>query len=106
MDSVATAVDFGVQLAFNGGAAQFDYSFDLLTTANTGNAWQNADYVWFNDTESAQTISLYGVDYSLNLEFGETSSFGFSSIDQFHVQESQSASANLYARLVSIGSWW
>ncbi|MCP3975779.1 MAG: hypothetical protein GY720_14940, partial [bacterium] len=106
MSSLATAVDFTVKLDFGGTPAEFDYAFDLLTTPNNGTAWQNADYVWFNDTVSAQNVSLYGIDYSLNVEFGETSQYGFSSIDQFHVQEAQSASANLYATLVEVGSWW
>ena len=34
---------------------------------------------------------------------GATTNYGFSSIDQFHVQESQSAAANLYATPVSVG---
>ncbi len=115
MDSAATGIDFSVQLDFGGTPVEFDYQFDLLTTANTNNAIESADYVWFNDpdidslsvgTKSAQTINLYGIDYSLNLEFGETSDFGFSSIDQFHVMEARSASASLYATLISVGSWW
>ena len=77
-----------------------------MTTPNTGTEWENADYVWFNDTVSSQPVDLYGYDYSLVLEFGETSTYGFSSIDQFHVQETNRASANIYATLVSIGSWW
>ncbi len=115
LDSTANAVDFTVQLEFGGEAIQFDYGFDLLSTPNTGNSWQNADYVWFNDpnidslsfgTQSEQRVNLYGVDYTLNLEFGETSSNGFASVDQFHVKEGRSASANLYAKLISVGSWW
>ncbi len=115
MASAADAVDFTVQLEFGGDAIQFDYGFDLLTTPNTGTAWENADYVWFNDadidslsvgTQSAQTVNLFGSDYRLNLEFGETSADGFSSVDQFHVKEARAASAKLYATLVSVGSWW
>ncbi|MGI9243369.1 MAG: choice-of-anchor K domain-containing protein, partial [Verrucomicrobiales bacterium] len=115
MSSAATAVDFTVQLEFGGEAIQFDYGFDLLTTPNNGTEWENADYVWFNDpnidrlslgTQSEQIVSLYGSDYTLNLEFGETSSDGFASIDQFHVKEARAASAKLYATLVSVGSWW
>ena len=106
MDSVATSVDFAVELAFQSGSAQFDYTFDLLTTENNGDAWQNADYVWFNDTQSAQNVSLYGVDYTLNLDFGQSTQHGFSTVDQFHVQESQSASADIFATLVEVGSWW
>ena len=103
---VSRSIDFAVQLAFDGTAAQFDYTFDLLTTPNTGTAWENADYAWFNDTASAQNISLYGIDYSLNLDFGQTTQFGFTSVDQFHVQESQSASADIFARLVEVAAWW
>ena len=106
LNSVATAVDFSVALAFDDTTRNFDFSFDLLTTPNNGTAWENADYVWFNDTVSSQSVNLYGVDYTLNLEFGETTSYGFSSIDQFHVQEAQAASVNLYATLVSLDAWW
>ena len=106
MSSLATAVDFDVQLAFGGQVANFDYQFDLLTTQNTSDVWESADYVWFNDTASTETVNLYGHDFSLVLEFGETTASGFSEIDQFHVLENETASANLYATLVSIGSWW
>ena len=106
LSSRATSVDFSIDLAFDGSSRSFDYSFDLLTTPNDGTAWENADYVWFNDTVSSQAVNLFGYDYSLNLEFGETSEFGFSSVDQFHVQEAQSASVNVYATLVSLDSWW
>lgn len=106
MSSLATKIDFSVELAFAGATRRFDYSFDLLTTPNTGTEWENADYVWFNDTQSSQSVNLYGIEYSLNLEFGETSTYGFSSIDQFHVQEAREGSADVYATLVSLDSWW
>jgi type II secretory pathway pseudopilin PulG len=105
MDSIATSIDFAVDLDFGGTSNQFDFSFDLLTTPNSGNAWQNADYVSFNNgSVSAQTIELAGSLYTLNLEFGETSQYGSSSnnISQFHVQEAQSATANVYATLQAI----
>ena len=106
LSSAATAIDFTVELDFGGTPALFDYQFDLLSTPNTGDAWENADFVWFNDTQSSQTLNLYGVDYSLNLEFGQTTQYGYSNIDQFHVQEDRSASASIYATLVELGSWW
>ena len=104
--TAATEVNFSVDLNFAGAPSGFTYDFDLLSTPNTGNNLENADYVWFNNTQSDQTISLYGTEYTLNLEFGETTSHGFSSLDQFHVEENRFSTANLYATLVEVGSWW
>ena len=100
------AVDFAVQLDIGGTVSQFDYSIERFTTLNDGNEWENADFIWFNDTESSQKVSLYGVDYSLNLEFGESTTNGNTTAAQFQVQEGETAIANLYGTLISVASWW
>ncbi len=47
-----------------------------------------------------------GADYYLNLEFGESTSNGQTTLDEFQVQEGQLATAKLYGSLISLGSWW
>jgi len=102
----ATSVGLSIDLDFDGGAQTlaFNYELELLSTANLeeNTQEQNADFVRFGDLYSDVPVELGGVDYSLILEFGETTAGGFSNINEFHVFEGATASGNLYGRLVAI----
>ena len=95
-----------MQLDFLDAISQFDYQLNQFVTQNNGTAWQNADMISFSSNNSNQTVSLYGSDYYLNLEFGESTSSGQTTKDEFQVLEGQTATAKLYGSLISLGSWW
>jgi len=98
--------DFAVQLDFNDTVSQFDYQLSQFVTQNSGTVWENADMISFASNDSAQAINLYGADYYLNLEFGDSTSNGQTTLDEFQVQEGQLATAKLYGTLIQLGSWW
>lgn len=102
----AVSVGMSIDLDFAGTSLSLDfgYQFDLISTPNLeGNtAEESADYVKLGDLYSDVPVELGGISYQMILEFGETTEGGFSSIDQFHVIEGQSASGNLYGRLVEV----
>ena len=98
--------DFAVQLDLDSISNQFNYQINQYITYNTGTAWENADTIQIDSTLSTETINLFGANYALNLEFGESSAGGSSSLDQFTVLEGETATAALYGTLVSLDSWW
>jgi hypothetical protein len=94
----ALTVGLQTKLAFTspvGLTKNFDFTFDLLNTPNTGTAAENADSVFLSSLFPATIFSLDGIDYTLKLGFGSVTGGGFSEISKFSVLEGQSASANL-----------
>ena len=59
-----------------------------------------AAYVQLQNVTAETPVSLGGVDFDLRLEFGETTEFGFSTIDEFFVFEDSVASGTLYGTLI------
>jgi hypothetical protein len=106
MTGVVGSFDFSVQLDFNDAISQFDYQLTQFVTQNSGNEWQNADLISLGSNYSTQSVSLFGADYYLNLEFGESSSNGQTTRDEFQVKEGSLARAKLYGSLISLDSWW
>lgn len=100
----ANAVGLSIDLGFDGGeySIEFDFELGLISTANLAENTdeQSADYVKLGNLYSDVPVELGGVSYNLILEFGETTTGGFSSIDEFHVVEGKAASGDLYGRLV------
>lgn len=100
----AIEIDLAIDLSFDGGTQNlaFNYGLELISTQNLeGNtAEESADYVRLGSVYSDVPVELGGVAYNLILEFGKTTESGFSSIDQFHVIEGESASGDLYGRLI------
>ncbi len=97
----ATNVDFDLALNFAIAGSQygtgFDFDFDIRTTTNTDNAWESADFVAIDRSNSTSYFEIDGSSFELTMTFGETTSEGFSSTDSFHVFEDGSATANVYA---------
>lgn len=97
----ATAVELIMDLTFYDATEDttFDFAIDLLNTSNTSDPWASADYVKLQDVASELTQTINGREYFLKLEFGETSSNGFSTIDEFHVLENAAARGSLFGTL-------
>ncbi len=98
----ADSVSLGVELDFvQGGKKKFDFSFDLINTSNNSDPnadpWLSADYVQIDSAVSTSLLKI-GSDnyYEFTLIFGETTSYGLSNFDEFHVQENQSASVAVW----------
>ena len=102
--SGANGLDLGITLEFAGSSQseQFEYDLNLINSANRkGNTLaESADYVQFGEVGAKIPAVLGGVEYTLVLEFGETTENGFSTIDEFFVHEGESASGKLYGTLV------
>ena len=104
----ANSVDLNVDLSFDEASNRsFNYTLELINVANNSNAWNgdssawsSADYVHLDNIYSTVGQSLGGEDYTLQIEFGETTSQGFSTIDNFYVLEEGTATGKLYGTLV------
>ena len=100
----ATGLDLSITLSFAGGNEDelFEYDLNLLNSPNLpGNSQaESADYVQFGDIGAEIPATLGGIEYTLVLEFGETSENGFSTLDEFFVYEGESAIGELYGTLV------
>lgn len=100
----ATGLDLSITLSFAGGTEDelFEYDLNLLNSPNLpGNSQaESADYVQFGEIGAEIPATLGGIEYTLVLEFGETSENGFSTLDEFFVYEGESAIGELYGTLV------
>jgi prepilin-type N-terminal cleavage/methylation domain-containing protein len=105
----ATEVSFAVDLnlALNGVAVKssFDFDLELVNVANNGkDEWADADFVRLADPVASQVVSFNGIQFQLQLEFGETSASGISYFNEFHVLENEQASTRIYGTLVEVGA--
>ncbi len=100
----ASGLDLTISLNFAGNTQEerFDYDLNLINSPNSeGNTRaQSADYVQFGQVAAEIPAVIGGVEYSLVLEFGETTENGFSRIDEFFVYEGETATGQLYGTLV------
>jgi len=110
-DTGATSVSFTANLDLKMKSvstnAAFDFQFELINQPNyedPNDPWRDADYVKLANPYATQTISFAGIEYSLLLEFGETSAAGLSRFDEFYVLEGKSASTRLYGTLIETSS--
>lgn len=89
-DSHATGVALRIQLNLpdRGAVINFNLNLDLINTENDpDDAQASADYVKITNLTQNIPLQINGVNYRIQLEFGSTDSFGFSSKSQFHVYE-------------------
>lgn len=108
-NSGATEVSFAIDLDFdlNGVAATstFDFDLELVNVVNKGNdKWEDADYVRLANPIASQIVTFNGLQYQLQIEFGETSASGISYFNEFHVVENEQASTRIYGTLVEVGT--
>lgn len=74
----------------------FDLNLDLVNTENDpDDANASADYVRITNLSQHIALQINGVNYRMQLEFGSTDSFGFSSQSQFHVYEGATGQGEL-----------
>ena len=74
------------------------YTFELINTVNdAADPTGSADIVRIQSGSSFADQVIDGVRYQIELTFGNSTANGFTSIDQFHVLEGASASAELRA---------
>ncbi|MCB1204860.1 MAG: choice-of-anchor K domain-containing protein [Verrucomicrobiae bacterium] len=111
IDTAATAVTFtaNLDLKMNGVTANaaFDFDFELINQPNyedPNDPWKDADFVKLASPVSSQTVSFRGVEYQLQLEFGDATSTGLALFDEFYVLEGKSATTKLYGTLVEVGT--
>jgi len=105
----ATGVSFAVDLslALNGATTRsaFIFDLDLVNVQNKGgDEWGSADYVRLANPTASQIVTFNGIQFQLQLEFGETSASGISYFNEFHVLESDRASTRIYGNLIEVGS--
>ncbi len=89
-DSHATGVALRIKLTLPERSAviEFNLNLDLINTENDpDDAQASADYVKITNLTQNIPLQINGVNYRIQLEFGSTDSFGFSSKSQFHVYE-------------------
>jgi hypothetical protein len=74
----------------------FNLDLDLVNTENDpDDANASADYVVITNLTQNIPLQINGVNYRIQLEFGATDSFGFSSRSQFHVYEGATGQGEL-----------
>jgi type II secretory pathway pseudopilin PulG len=74
----------------------FNLDLDLVNTENDpDDANASADYVVITNLTQDIPLQINGVNYRIQLEFGATDSFGFSSQSQFHVYEGATGQGEL-----------
>jgi len=96
----ATTVDLKIILKFeNGSRVDFLVPMELISTPNNSSLQKNADILRIYRNKYNNRFELAGKAYMMELSFGEATSDGFTSVDQFHVYEGFAASAQLLARI-------
>lgn len=96
------SMDLSLNLASPAISTTFTFDLELINTLNSleNTADQNADYVKLSNPSAEFTTKLNGQQYVLELVFGYLGDKGFATLDQFHVHEGSSATADLWGRFV------
>jgi len=97
-DSHATGVVLAmtINLPDRSAVLNFNLNLDLINTANDpDDSNASADYVKITNLTQNIPLQINGVNYRIQLEFGATDSFGFSSQSQFHVYEGATGQGEL-----------
>jgi hypothetical protein len=106
-DTGADSVDLIVTLHFTtptGVTQNFTFPLQLINTQNIGTPDENADTVFLNTPfDPTAHFNVDGIDYFLAFtRFGNVGGDGFiTTVDQFHVLEAASASADMFGILTA-----
>jgi prepilin-type N-terminal cleavage/methylation domain-containing protein len=102
-DSHATAVELSVRINLSNPNQNIDFTLklNLVNTENSGDAAESADYVQISNLVQDIALTIDGVNYGLNLEFGGTDSFGFSTSNEFHVYEGATGKGTINGKFVA-----
>ena len=94
-----TSVELNINLSITDPVTlnnDFKFHLDLVSTPNTNDPRESADYVYLPSMYSGTTFSINGTDYTLKLFFKQSESDeGFTEIDKFYVLENCEASAEI-----------
>ncbi|MEM7384306.1 MAG: choice-of-anchor K domain-containing protein, partial [Verrucomicrobiota bacterium] len=101
MSTIANKVSLDVNVDFTTPdiSEVFTFDFELINTTNHSSqtANQNADYVRMSMADdNVFETSLDGDEYYLQVQFGYAGSEGFANVDEFHVHEGASATADIF----------
>ena len=85
-----------LDIMINGVSAQtsFDFQFELINVPiymDPNNPRADADYVKLSNSIATRTVAFNGIDFSFQLEFGETTAGGLALFDEFYVLEGMTA---------------
>lgn len=101
----ADSVGLNVTASFttpSGINGSFLYNLGLINTTNTSDPNASADIIQFQNTFPSSTFTSSGINYTLEfLGFGNITLGGYSTVNQFHVLEGATASAELLGRVTS-----
>ncbi|MCA9617733.1 MAG: choice-of-anchor K domain-containing protein [Myxococcales bacterium] len=102
-DSHATAVqlEMTIALANPNQNITFNLKFDLVNTENSADPNASADCVRLTNLTQNIGLVIDDVNYTLQLQFGGTDSFGFSSFDEFHVYEGATGRGAINATFIT-----
>lgn len=91
-------LDLTIALSMPDTNQSFDIDIELENTTNSSNNTedQNADYVRISSLDTNFSTTIDGIQYQLNLAFGYKGNQGFTTIDEFHVHEGASTTADLW----------
>ena len=71
-DFVSFAIDLNLSVGGLSVAPTFDFGLELVNVANRGNSpWEDADFVRLANPTANQIVSFNGIDFQLQIEFGE-----------------------------------
>lgn len=109
--TAANQVSFSTDLSLNLNGvyvkSSFNFNFDLVNVLNTNNPndpWADADFVKLARPVASEVLDFNGVQYKLQLEFGDATSSGIALFDEFHVLEGKTATTKVYGTLIEIGT--
>lgn len=104
----AISVDFDVALSIdiNGETFNpyFDFGFELINNPNGPDPIASADFVFLDDARSSRTLVFNDYEFEFKIEFGDSTSQGFTFVDQFHVLEDKKATTDLFGTFTLIGA--
>ncbi len=106
-DAVSFAVNLNLGISGLSANTTFNFDFELVNVINNNdpnNLWADADFVRLASPVASQNVTVGGIEFQLKLEFGETTTNGFASFNEFHVLEHKSATTRLYGTRVEVGS--
>lgn len=102
----ADSVDLDITLSLtnpSGITKDFVYDLDLINTPNTSSAYASADYVTWTNSIATSYFTYDSIDYTLEfVGFGVlNSSNSYALLNEFHVYEGSTASAQLLVKVTS-----
>lgn len=103
-DSHATHGELAIEISIPdlGETVDITLQMDMVNTSNDpDDLAASADYVKILNLTQNLSLNINGVAYQIQLEFGATDSFGFSSDSQFHVYEGATGQGEILGTFIA-----